>query len=136
MEKLDTILHSRQTIKSVEMKSITMLKLAFIETSIVGCNNNRQEQKFEESTVVTEKADGLVQEIHTVELRNALSHDDVIKSFKEGNKRFIENDLTARNHSEQVRKSATRQFPKAVVLSCIDSRVPVKIDLISTTLRN
>ncbi len=126
MEKLNTILQSRQTIKTVEMKSITMLMLALIATSIVGCDKNSQEQKIEESTVVTEKTDGRVQEILTLEQRNALSSDDVIKSFKEGNKRFIENDLTARNHSEQVRKSAKGQFPKAVVLSCIDSRVPVE----------
>ena len=49
-----------------------------------------------------------------------------MKSFKDGNERFINNDLTARDHSAQVRKSASGQFPKAVVLSCLDSRVPVE----------
>ncbi len=38
---------------------------------------------------------------------------------------FMRNDLTARNHSEQVRKSTNAQYPKAIVLSCVDSRVPV-----------
>ena len=40
--------------------------------------------------------------------------------------RFMNSDLTARDHSAQVRKSASGQFPKAVVLSCLDSRVPVE----------
>ena len=31
-----------------------------------------------------------------------------------------------RNHSVQVRKSTNAQYPKAIVLSCVDSRVPVE----------
>ena len=58
--------------------------------------------------------------------QDALTPDLVIKSFKEGNKRFMNNDLTARDHSEQVRKSTNAQFPKAIVLSCVDSRVQVE----------
>jgi carbonic anhydrase len=50
----------------------------------------------------------------------------VIQSLKEGNGRFMRNDLTARDHSAQVRKSVQAQYPKAIVLSCVDSRVPVE----------
>ena len=35
-------------------------------------------------------------------------------------------DMTARDHKAQVRKAATGQFPKAIVLSCVDIRVPVE----------
>lgn len=68
----------------------------------------------------------LIQEVLTKEQRDALTPDDVLTSFKEGNNRFINNELTARDHSAQVRKSATGQFPKAAVISCLDSRVPVE----------
>ncbi len=68
----------------------------------------------------------LVQDVLTKEERDALTPDNVINSFKEGNIRFINNDLTARDHSAMVRKTANGQFPKAVVLSCLDSRVPVE----------
>lgn len=68
----------------------------------------------------------LVQEVLTKEQRDALSPDDILLSLKEGNERFVHNELTMRDHSAQVRKSATGQFPKAVVLSCLDSRVPVE----------
>ena len=43
-----------------------------------------------------------------------------------GNNRFISNVLTERNHSKQVREAYAGQFPKAVVLSCLDSRIPVE----------
>jgi carbonic anhydrase len=59
--------------------------------------------------------------------RDALTPDVVIQEFIEGNERFKTSDMTYRNHSEEVRKTATDgQFPKAIVLSCVDSRVPVE----------
>ena len=68
----------------------------------------------------------LVEEILTAEEQAALTPDEVIQSLRKGNERFINNDLTARDHTEQVRKSTHGQFPKAVVLSCLDSRIPVE----------
>lgn len=62
----------------------------------------------------------------TAEEQAALTPDDVIKALKEGNMRFVDNNVTARDHSAMVRKAASGQFPKAVVLSCIDSRIPVE----------
>jgi carbonic anhydrase len=69
---------------------------------------------------------GLVEDVLTKEEQAALTPDQVIQMFQEGNERFINNDLTARDHSEQVRKSTLAQYPKAIVLSCVDSRVPVE----------
>jgi carbonic anhydrase len=68
----------------------------------------------------------LVERVLTKEEQASLTPDMVIQSLKEGNERFVRNDLTARDHSAQVRKSASAQFPKAIVLSCVDSRVPVE----------
>ena len=67
-----------------------------------------------------------MEDVLTKAEQDALTPDMVIQSFKEGNERFMRNDLTARDHSAQVRKSAKAQFPKAIVLSCVDSRVPVE----------
>jgi carbonic anhydrase len=69
---------------------------------------------------------GLVEDVLTKEQQDALMPDMVVQSFKEGNRRFMKNDLMARDHSTQVRKSTNAQFPKAIVLSCVDSRVPVE----------
>lgn len=58
--------------------------------------------------------------------RAAMSPDDVLQLLKEGNQRFVANTLTKRNHSEQVRGAVSGQYPKALVLSCLDSRIPVE----------
>lgn len=107
------------------MFKINVIIATIVFASLVACNNPKQNQIAESKTVI-EQTKGLVQEVLTKEQRDALTPDQIIQTFKEGNERFINNDLTARDHSEQVRKSANGQFPKAVVLSCLDSRVPVE----------
>ena len=62
----------------------------------------------------------------TQEEQNQLTPDRVVEMLKEGNQRFVSGTLTARDHSRQVRAAAVGQFPKAIVLSCVDSRVPVE----------
>ena len=62
----------------------------------------------------------------TAEDQKALSPDMVIQSLEEGNKRFVDNDLTSRHHTAIIREAAAGQYPEAVIISCIDSRVPVE----------
>jgi carbonic anhydrase len=68
----------------------------------------------------------LRERVLTREEQAALTPDSIIQSLKAGNKRFVQNDLTLRNHSVMVRNAAAGQFPKAVILSCLDSRIPVE----------
>jgi carbonic anhydrase len=68
----------------------------------------------------------LIEKVLTAEEQAQLTPEVVIQSLKEGNKRFVNNDLTARDHTAQIRKSTNGQFPKAVILSCLDSRIPVE----------
>ena len=46
-----------------------------------------------------------------------------LQNLREGNKRFQENVRLSRNLVQQVRETASGQYPYATVLSCIDSRV-------------
>lgn len=64
--------------------------------------------------------------VMTAEEQAKLTPDEVLRQLKEGNQRFHSGNVTLRNHSEQVRKAVPGQYPKAFVLSCIDSRVPVE----------
>ncbi len=64
--------------------------------------------------------------IITAEEQKALTPDMVIQRLKEGNKLFLSNDLTQRDHSALVRDGIQGQFPMAVILACMDSRVPVE----------
>ena len=59
--------------------------------------------------------------------QDSLTPSQILQEFKDGNERFNSGTVTQRNHSEEIRKIATGgQFPKAIVLSCVDSRVPVE----------
>lgn len=62
----------------------------------------------------------------TAEEQAALTPDQVLALLKDGNTRFVDGTLTVRDHSAQIRKTANGQFPKATILSCLDSRVPVE----------
>lgn len=58
--------------------------------------------------------------------QESLTPEAVLERLKNGNRRFVAGEVTLRNHTEQVRKAADGQFPKAVILSCLDSRIPVE----------
>jgi carbonic anhydrase len=59
--------------------------------------------------------------------QDALTPEKVLQEFIDGNKRFENGNVTEREHSAEIRKIATSgQYPKAMVLSCLDSRVPVE----------
>lgn len=108
---------------------MTKQNLSFVALAtllLVACNNQPTSDTSNEVSPPAPEIQPLVEEVLTKEQRDALSPDEVLQSFERGNLRFINSDLTARDHSAQVRKSATGQFPKAVVLSCLDSRVPVE----------
>jgi carbonic anhydrase len=70
--------------------------------------------------------DKIVKTVLSAEERAKLTPDQILQDFLDGNERFRNNNLTHRDHSEQLRKSAFGQYPKAVVISCLDSRVPVE----------
>lgn len=67
-----------------------------------------------------------VSHVLSKEERDRLTPDEILQQLKDGNERFRTNNSTMRNHTEQIRKTVVGQFPKAVVLSCLDSRVPVE----------
>lgn len=52
--------------------------------------------------------------------------DMVIDELEAGNERFRTGKYTARDHSKAIVQAIDGQYPKAFVLSCIDSRVPVE----------
>lgn len=110
------------------MKQLFKISIAIVCTiAFVACNEGKTSTVEQEAvTIEEEKVVGLIEEVLTKEQQDALTPDQVITSLKEGNNRFMNNDLTARDHSKQVRNSTLAQFPKAIVLSCVDSRVPVE----------
>ncbi|MBT8221310.1 MAG: carbonic anhydrase [Bacteroidia bacterium] len=47
--------------------------------------------------------------------------------LKEGNERFVKNEVFQRDLHQQVKDTATGQYPFASILSCIDSRIPTEV---------
>ena len=62
----------------------------------------------------------------TQEERDKLMPADVVAEFQRGNDRFVRDSLTPRNRQGRIQATGAAQNPKAMVLSCIDSRVPVE----------
>ena len=63
----------------------------------------------------------------TKDIQEKISPADALTILKEGNIRFIKNLQIERDLQKQVSETSTGQYPFAVVLSCIDSRVPVEL---------
>lgn len=63
----------------------------------------------------------------TKEVQSTLTPNEVLQDLLEGNNRYVANNLTASNVTELVKQTTDGQNPKAVILSCIDSRVPVEL---------
>jgi len=64
---------------------------------------------------------------HTKETQATLTPEKALKVLKEGNERFQKNLKANRNLLEQVNDTRDGQFPFAVILSCIDSRVSAEL---------
>ena len=62
----------------------------------------------------------------TAEEQKALTPDAVLADLMEGNKRFVVGKITDLNIKESIEATAEGQYPSAVILSCLDSRVPVE----------
>ena len=62
----------------------------------------------------------------TADQQKSLTPDAVLKDLKDGNKRYQAGNLTERDVKKGIAASSTGQYPKAVILSCLDSRVPVE----------
>lgn len=63
----------------------------------------------------------------TKDAQAAITPAKALAMLKDGNKRFVNGNMMKRNLMEQVAQTAGGQYPYAVVLGCIDSRVPPEL---------
>lgn len=109
----------------------TTIKISAMAFALLAFTSCKQEQKSDKEVAtleaqMEEPAQMLVGDVMSQSQQTALTPDAIIKSLVDGNARFMDNDLTARDHSQQVENGANGQFPEAIILSCVDSRVPVE----------
>lgn len=104
-------------------KRIHILFISFLLASVISCDQHKMAEETKEDQILQKP---LIEKVTTAEEQRNLSPDTVLQRLKDGNKRFTENSITARDHSKMVRASVGGQYPKSVVLSCLDSRIPVE----------
>ncbi len=63
----------------------------------------------------------------TAELQKHITPELALELLKSGNARFVAGQPFDRDLLEQVAQTASGQYPFAIVLSCIDSRIPTEI---------
>jgi carbonic anhydrase len=69
-----------------------------------------------------------VRAVMTRGAQKALTPDQVLADLEAGNRRFVEGRLTPRDYLSQASSTAADgQFPKAIILGCLDSRVPPEL---------
>jgi carbonic anhydrase len=61
------------------------------------------------------------------EQRDRMTPAEVIEELKKGNERFRSGKMAPRDYVAEKRSSAAGQYPAAIILGCVDSRVPAEI---------
>ena len=106
--------------------NVKQISIALLCAGLFSCGEAKKETIVESETKASEVNQTPITSILTAEEQANMSPDEIIGRLKKGNENFVSNNLTQRDHSEQRRKAAIGQYPKAIVLSCVDSRVPVE----------
>ncbi|MBN9354500.1 MAG: carbonic anhydrase [Hyphomicrobium denitrificans] len=65
--------------------------------------------------------------VPTRDLQAALTPDEALANLKDGNARFLSGSTLNCDLLKQVHATSSGQFPSAVVIGCIDSRVPPEL---------
>lgn len=94
--------------------------MALASLAATGCQSGKSSPASPASTTA-------VAEVLTAERQKSLTPAQVVAELKSGNRRFVTGNVVRYNYQEQVCRTADGQYPKAVVLSCLDSRVPPEI---------
>ena len=64
---------------------------------------------------------------NTKQVQQSLSPREIIELLKGGNRRFISGRTIGHDYRREMSETAEAQYPPAIVLSCIDSRVAPEI---------
>lgn len=106
--------------KTVYKVFIGILFLSFISCNQTGENSD---QTNHEQDIASQE---MLSEVMTKDIQEALTPDAVLEDLLMGNERYVSGELLNRDIPAQVKATTNGQYPKAVILACIDSRVPVE----------
>lgn len=113
----------------MNISKVLMTALLLGATSLIACQNQTEKLNNvgeKKKKIEIDSAEVLSEKVLTSEQQAQLTPDTVLAILKKGNEDFVSDALTVRNNSARIREAALGQHPKAVILSCLDSRVPVE----------
>ena len=105
---------------------LKILSIVLLSYGLISCEGYKKETTTMSQEGTKTSIEKPIQSILTAEEQAGMTPDEIIGRLKKGNENFVNNNLTQRDHSAQRRKATIGQYPKAIVLSCVDSRVPVE----------
>ena len=108
------------------MKIIKLALAVTVLLPLVSCENLRPRSSGGSNDPLRPEYSERAERVLTKEMQDKLTPHEVLERLKSGNRRFVAADTVPRDLSKQVRKAVKGQFPKAIILSCVDSRVPVE----------
>ena len=105
---------------------VATLSVCFLLSSCCNKSNDQAAGSQSGSGLDLSKEHVITNTFLTAEEQAKLTPDIVLGMLKAGNKEFMEDNLTIRNTPQRMKASVSGQYPKAVIVSCLDSRVPVE----------
>ncbi|MFD1063728.1 carbonic anhydrase family protein [Winogradskyella litorisediminis] len=114
--------------KILNLVAIVALTIGYTSCKEVSADTTSKSDKVVEVSDTSNTAipQNPIKSILTAEEQADMTPDEIIGRLKKGNENFMRNNLTRRDHSAQRVNAMLGQYPKAIVLSCVDSRVPVE----------
>jgi len=108
------------------MKKVSSLvAIMLILIVITSCNEEKKQEVQEPQKKEIKKE--MKTSVMTKEAQDKFTPSAILEDLLKGNERFVEAKKEEVDYLAQVKQTIGGQFPKAVILSCIDSRVPVEI---------
>lgn len=109
--------------KISRIKGFLVLPFALSLMCMFSCNNTGKNEQVQSAEKPRTE---LSTEVLTKAKQDALTPDRVIDILKEGNKRYVASQSIRQDYIAQREQTSAGQYPQAIILSCIDSRVPVE----------
>jgi len=112
MKRAILVRHSPKPMRKAPMQITLVSTLALTLTLLGACAANTPAAK--------------ISEVTTKPMQEAMTSDQALQQLRAGNERFARGASLTRDFPAQVKATAEAQYPFAVVLSCLDSRIPVE----------
>ena len=100
--------------------------LSFFAIGLLLLFSCKQKEQQANAAEMIDSSHVLTTHVLTAQQQKMLTPAMYLDTLKQGNEEYVTDRLVIRNSSARIRNAALGQYPGAVVLSCMDSRVPVE----------